>query len=1226
MPAPSTWKNPGTITSSQGQLEQRAAMLEQREAALIELESKLLEREMAVDRSEATNVASAAALLRERELLQGEQTLVAKQRQENAARDEREHKAMQGREQRLREDANALARDRETLRLERESFAREKDSFEHRRSLRESVQEQQPPPPPPPRAESAREDDLRLQLMMQPLQQMLQPLHQLAGPLNQLVMQRQQSQAPPPPQIVMMQPHQLASSYGDHGDSTHGGSAQLGASDNPGPTQGSHAPDKHKRGGQDPLDASNVPAIIDEFLREGAEVPIDVLVGEVEALQQASTRLRVNADRCKAQLEQLKDRKRRMDNIEREQKDIERKGGQVPPRDRIDGKQRAELKAKVEELSKEKERSERASAKLQERYERFRDRGVERFLPKLLTTVEKYDSVFEDCIMREHGEADLSEIRSLSESFLGVVSPDSEPQQTKGRDLRQICPSSSPPEAKQTLLRLLHMALTAYRPLLEIAQAACRHASAAAEPPKRYADNERSCDIRVLHSSAKTKGVRRCLAKAQEEYEGDYTRLLDLARCTILCTTISDVLSVLKFMLGMMPEKPQRFQACRIKDRLSRAWDAEVSGGNRDLLVNGWLDLGANKFLIVEVQIHLQPLFALKHDLHVLYAGARVLGAMDDLTIAWEGKLLSDDKSVRKTHGLGDTADSEADVLKMMHLNDESVLDKASRGILRKLGLSHSRMNEGHKEHVHKLLHQEPCPLITLDVSQCYRGEHNESGASTPTDGELASDPRRTGELPPSSPTGSSSDGSGSNDGKQRVPCFKGMSLEQLLTPPELLSTIAEDDVHPDTSTSLSSNTQMISCWRLRHLRLNGCGLTGTLPDSLRSCRQLQDLRVGSNQLNGPLPPWLFDAAILPKLKIIYLAYNDFDGTIPATFSTSNVSELFARETLLSGDVPACPPGLERLNLMKCCLTGLVDDCFKGCASLKEINIGKNAIGTIGVRWAPCDDGGQVGSRQSSLSPSAHGSMKLRLPATPTTGVELEHQALVERVAAKIAQRSTKKSHDKKTSAIATSVSLSKDELKDLRVDGLKPDSFIKVGDTYYRQDVTSVLFPSLASCTALEALFIDNNAFSGSMPTDLFEPFARTMLFFSIEVNQIEGSIPPSLRQCKCIKNATLQSNRLSGAIPPLPDCLGKLEAGDNHLSGRLPTLPTNLKKLEVPRNRLSGPTEPAFARHNLSAEAGRSRTNLEKIDVSGQTADTPLGPLPEALIALKGEIKIFS
>ena len=42
------------------------------------------------------------------------------------------------------------------------------------------------------------------------------------------------------------------------------------------------------------------------------------------------------------------------------------------------------------------------------------------------------------------------------------------------------------------------------------------------------------------------------------------------------------------------------------------------------------------------MQIHLGALYALKHDLHVLYAGARILGAMDDLTIKWEGKLLKE--------------------------------------------------------------------------------------------------------------------------------------------------------------------------------------------------------------------------------------------------------------------------------------------------------------------------------------------------------------------------------------------------------------------------------------------------------------------------------------------------------------------------------------------------------------------------------------------------------
>ena len=116
----------------------------------------------------------------------------------------------------------------------------------------------------------------------------------------------------------------------------------------------------------------------------------------------------------------------------------------------------------------------------------------------------------------------------------------------------------------------------------------------------------------------------------------------DLSRCTILCKTVSDVLNVMKYLLGEVPSderKPDRFQACRVKDRLSRAWDAEVSGGNRDLLINGWLDLGGRKYHIVEVQVHLEPLYALKHDLHVLYAGARVLGAMDDLAIAWEGEL-----------------------------------------------------------------------------------------------------------------------------------------------------------------------------------------------------------------------------------------------------------------------------------------------------------------------------------------------------------------------------------------------------------------------------------------------------------------------------------------------------------------------------------------------------------------------------------------------------------
>ena len=113
------------------------------------------------------------------------------------------------------------------------------------------------------------------------------------------------------------------------------------------------------------LDAAGVPDVIKHFLKEGAEVPIDVLVGEVEALQQAATRLRVNAYRCAMQLEQLEDRQRRVNEIDRMQAAERKKGNKVPPRDVIDGKQKSELKGAVKELSDDKKRFEEAAKDLQ---------------------------------------------------------------------------------------------------------------------------------------------------------------------------------------------------------------------------------------------------------------------------------------------------------------------------------------------------------------------------------------------------------------------------------------------------------------------------------------------------------------------------------------------------------------------------------------------------------------------------------------------------------------------------------------------------------------------------------------------------------------------------------------------------------------------------------------------------------------------------------------------
>ena len=50
--------------------------------------------------------------------------------------------------------------------------------------------------------------------------------------------------------------------------------------------------------------------------------------------------------------------------------------------------------------------------------------------------------------------------------------------------------------------------------------------------------------------------------------------------------------------------------------------------------------------MIVEIQLHVRDLFTLKADLHVLYAGMRVLGATEDLMVKHEGVLTDADVTV----------------------------------------------------------------------------------------------------------------------------------------------------------------------------------------------------------------------------------------------------------------------------------------------------------------------------------------------------------------------------------------------------------------------------------------------------------------------------------------------------------------------------------------------------------------------------------------------------
>ena len=137
-----------------------------------------------------------------------------------------------------------------------------------------------------------------------------------------------------------------------------------------------------------PLD--DIPKLFEAYGASGGAVPLGVVVAEVEALQQAATRLESAAASCDAQLSQL---------AEREKVEL------TSPRRKKLGERQQQLRAK-------KELARSCARQIHGRYAQRRDAGIARFVPLLLQTVAKYNAAF-DGHVDGAGEAALVRIARL---------------------------------------------------------------------------------------------------------------------------------------------------------------------------------------------------------------------------------------------------------------------------------------------------------------------------------------------------------------------------------------------------------------------------------------------------------------------------------------------------------------------------------------------------------------------------------------------------------------------------------------------------------------------------------------------------------------------------------------------------------------------------------------------------------------------------------------------
>lgn len=392
-------------------------------------------------------------------------------------------------------------------------------------------------------------------------------------------------------------------------------------------------------------------------------------------------------------------------------------------------------------------------------------------------------------------------------------------------------------------------------------------------------------------------------------------------------------------------------------------------------------------------------------------------------------------------------------------------------------------------------------------------------------------------------------------------------------------------------------------CLNLRTLLLDGNIFQGHIPGEIGRLLELRVLDVSRNSLTDEIPKELGNCLKLSVLVLTNLVdfsedddssvgmfrgeFNAFEGGIPyEVFSLPNLRVLWAPRGNFGGQLPSnwtksC--SLKVLNLGQNKFTGLVHESMVVmCKNITFLDLSDNALeGELPSQLPlPCMLYFNVsGNSLSGLLPRF---------SNTTCGIKFNSYG----------------DFFNEDNIIQESYSG-----KPIWIEQIIVDNFAVVHDFSWNSFVGSLSSFSignefLAKGIVLYRLFLNNNNFSGSLPSTLF-PGCNDIHEFSINLssnrisgkiypelllnclklteleaadNLVEGTLPAEIGSLKMLRRLDLSKNRLSGS---LPDQLGEIKnieeilLGENNLTGIIPLQLghlTSLKILNLSQNSITG------------------------------------------------------
>ncbi|KAB5518991.1 hypothetical protein DKX38_023310 [Salix brachista] len=320
--------------------------------------------------------------------------------------------------------------------------------------------------------------------------------------------------------------------------------------------------------------------------------------------------------------------------------------------------------------------------------------------------------------------------------------------------------------------------------------------------------------------------------------------------------------------------------------------------------------------------------------------------------------------------------------------------------------------------------------------------------------------------------------------------------------------------------------------------------LHGTIPESLGKLNRLKFLNLESNQLSGQIPPTLGN---LEALETLVLSMNFLNDSIPQSLgSLKNLTTLSLSQNRLSGPLPrelGNLSKLEDLSLYSNNLTGRLPDSFVNLKSLLSFIVSGNKLS------------GEI-------------------PPFIANFTNLTYLYLM--------------GNDFKGELPPAIFNLSR--LRILLVSDLN----------------TSFSFPEIGNLTNINSLVLRNCSLTGGIP-DYIGNNWKSLYYLDLSFNNLNGSIPQSLKNAPFLNRLLLTNNKLTGSIPPGILKRDKVDLSYNNFTGFIKDNITDPTKHNSTKVKTLDPGKPNMdsilalskkctsKHHSLFINCGGARTNTE-------------------------------